>query len=132
MDHLLAQLTNPVLPPSIGQGGTVKGGTAVGMFISNLVGLLFIMAFLLALFFLLIGALSWITSGGDKNNLENARNRIIHALTGLIVVAATWAIMALVGQFFGFNFAKNSINFPLPSFDQSQAPARILRGVQEY
>ena len=104
MTHALAQLTNPVIPPLIGAGGTQKGGTALGMLLGNIIGALIIVAFVLAIIFLLTGAFHWITSGGDKANLENARNKIIHAIVGLIVMASVWAIMTIVSQFLGISF----------------------------
>jgi hypothetical protein len=107
----LAQLTNPVLPPSIGQGGVEKGGPAIGMFITNVIGGMFIVAFFVALLYLITGGFHWITSGGDKANLESARNKIIHAIVGLIVVASIWAVMTVVGQFVGLDFT----NLPIPT-----------------
>lgn len=104
----LAQITNPVLPPIIGSN---QGGNGFGILISNLVGLLFIVAALAAFFFLIMGGLQWITSGGDKNGLESARNKITHAIVGLLIVAAAWAIMFLIGKFIGIDFP----NLPIPS-----------------
>lgn len=99
-DRLLAQgIENPVLPPILGSGGPAQGGIAAGELISNLVSLIFIIAFIVSFIYLLTGAIYWITSGGDKANLESARNRIIHAILGLIVVAAAWAIATLVADF---------------------------------
>lgn len=103
----LAQITNPVLPSKI-SGADVSG---VGLLVSNLIGLLFIIAFLLAFFFLIIGGIQWVTSGGDKAGMEAARDKITHAIMGLIIVAAAWAVMMLVGQFLGITFP----NLPIPS-----------------
>lgn len=110
---LLAQITNPVLPTSLGgTGSTAEGGTVIGQLISNIVGLLLIFAFCLALLYLIMGGLQWITSGGDKASLETARNKITNAIIGLIVVAAAYAIFMLVGQFLGINIT----NLQIPSF----------------
>lgn len=109
---LLAQIGNPVLPPGLGGGtnpDTQSGGQALGKLISGLVGALFIAGFLLAFITLLIGAFGWITSGGDKQALEKARNQITNALVGLMLVAATYAITSLVAQFFGLDLAALSI-----------------------
>lgn len=106
-----AGLENPVLPAILGQGGTGQGPKALGLLIGNLVGLLLIGGFILTLFFLITGAITWITSGGDKNSLENARNRIIHAIMGVIILAAVWAIFTLVGQFIGLDIRK----LPIPT-----------------
>lgn len=112
--NLLAQLRNPVLPENIG-GSTNpsidSGGTATGLFVSNIIGGMFLVAFILTLIFIMTGAIHWITSGGDKASLENARNKIIHALVGLIVIASAWAVMLVVGDFFGLDFKK----LPIPS-----------------
>ena len=112
--HVLAQLRNPVLPPLI--GGSVKpdyktGGTALGTLISNLVGALFIAGFLLAFVYLLMGGIGWVTSAGDKAKLEKARDQITNAIIGLIVVAAAYALTAIVAQFFGFELK----SLPIPT-----------------
>ena len=114
MEKALAQLTNPVLPPFLGGGDRpdyLTGGTVIGSIVSSLVGIFFIGGFVLAFMFLLTGAFFWITSGGDKSSLENARNRIVHAIVGLIVLASAWAIMTLVGDFIGLDFSK----LPIPT-----------------
>lgn len=101
--QFLAQLTNPVLPPSLGSGGTEQGVTIIGKLISSIGGLFFLFAFCLTFLYLLTGGLSWITSGGDKSKLETARDKITNALVGLVIVAAAYAVFSLVGQFFGLD-----------------------------
>lgn len=102
----LAQIRNPVLPKSLGgNGGTIEdGGKNVGLLIGNLIGVIFIIAFITAFFYVLIGGINWVSSGGDKEKLVTARNQITHALVGLIVVGAGWAVMTLVSQFLGLDF----------------------------
>lgn len=117
--NLLAQLRNPVLPELLG-GGTspdyTKGGEVVGSLVGNIVGLIFIFTFFLAFLYLLTGAMAWVTSGGDKSSLEAARNKITHAIIGLLIVAATWAIMSIVAQFVGF---KDFPKLPIPTIEQT-------------
>ncbi len=86
--------------------------TNIGNVISAAVGLLIIVAAVLAFLYLILGGLQWITSGGDKTALESARNKITNAIIGLIIVAAAWAVMFLVGQFIGFNILGGSFNIP--------------------
>jgi hypothetical protein len=112
--HLLAQITNPVLPKSLGSGDTSQGGTALGKLISGLIGALFVAAFLLTFMFLIIGGIQWITAGGDKQALEKARNGITNAIMGLVIVAASFALMTLVGKFFGIDLTALTI----PSISQ--------------
>lgn len=125
--NLLAQLTNPALPPGLGGGlsaDIAKGPTALGGLIAALIGLILIIAFLLAFFTLITGGIQWITSSGDKAGLESARDKITHALLGLIIVAATWSIMILVGNFLGINLSTNRDTFrlPIPSFSGESLP----------
>lgn len=115
--HLLAQIRNPVLPPTLG-GGTSpdvnQGGTALGKLIGNLLGALFIAGFLLTFMMLVMGGIQWITAGGDKQALEKARTGITNAIMGLVIVAATYALMTLIGKFFGIDITALTI----PSFSQ--------------
>lgn len=111
MTQPLAQLINPVIPPIIGTGGPEKGGTAIGLLLGNILGGMMIVGFLTAMIFLMTGAFHWITSGGDKASLESARNKIIHSLVGLIVLASVWAMMTVISQFLGISFP----NLKIPS-----------------
>lgn len=117
MQRLLAQLTNPVIPEAIGAGGTEKGGEVIGLIITRAVSAMFLFAFIMAFFYLITGAIHWITSTGDKTKLEEARNRITHSIIGIIVVAATWAVMTLTGQFVGMDFEK----LPIPTISEQSS-----------
>ena len=75
--------------------------TDFGKVISSTFAFLLIVAGLLAFAYLIIGGIQWIISGGDKAGLEAARNRIVHAIVGLIVVFSAWAITLLIQQFIG-------------------------------
>ncbi len=113
MTRLLAQLKNPVLPKTIGEGSVDQGGKATGLLLGNLVGGIFVFAFILAFLYMVTGGIRWITAAGDKGRLEEARNRITGALIGTIVVAAAWAITVILGQFLGIEFP----NLPIPSIE---------------
>lgn len=98
---------------NIKQPETIKI-TDVGMLISSLVGTILIISALLAFIYLILGGIKWITSGGDKAGMEEARNKITHAIVGLIIVGAAWAIMTLVQNFLGIQIIGGSINLPKP------------------
>ena len=53
--------------------------------------------------FLIWGGIEWITSGGDKQKYEAARNRITAALVGLAIVAAAWALMNIAAKLLGIS-----------------------------
>lgn len=98
---------------TIGQPSNIKIGD-LGSLISALVGTLLIVAALLAFFYLILGGIQWITSGGDKAGMEAARNKITHAIVGLIIVGAAWAVMLLVQNFLGITVIGGALNLPTP------------------
>ena len=60
----------------------------------------FIIAGLVALLYLLLGALSWITSGGNKESVDKAREKIQAALIGLILIFVVLALVAVIENIF--------------------------------
>ena len=58
----------------------------------------FVIAGLAALIYLILGAFSWITSGGDKDAVSNAQKKIQAAVVGLIVLVLALAIIILIEQ----------------------------------
>lgn len=76
--------------------------------ISSVIGIMTVAAGIWFMFQVLTGGLYWITSAGDKTKLSEARDRIQNAAIGLLVVVAAWAILALAGQFLGFDILINS------------------------
>lgn len=98
--------------PVFAQGGqvdliiptpTILKITDLGKFLSAIFAAILVIATLAAFVFLLLGGLSWITSGGDKAAVEGAQKRIQAAIIGLFVVFAAWAIMIVIGKFLGIN-----------------------------
>jgi hypothetical protein len=75
----------------------------LGLLLSKFVVLLLMAAGIAAFFYLLLGGLQWITSGGDKAGVEAAREKITAAIIGLVIVACAWALFLLLQWFFGFN-----------------------------
>ncbi len=69
---------------------------SLGQVLGFVVTIAFVLAVLIALFFLLWGGIKWITSGGDKGGVEAARNQIIAAVIGLIIVFLSFFVLNLV------------------------------------
>ena len=66
----------------------------LGDILTFLIRAFFIVAGLMALLMLLLGAMAWVTSGGNKENVDKAREKIQAALIGVILV---FIVIALVG-----------------------------------
>ncbi|MEK7521335.1 MAG: hypothetical protein AAB599_00835 [Patescibacteria group bacterium] len=73
----------------------------IGTIVSVAVKVLVVVAAVLFFLWLVLGGIKWITSGGDKNKTEEARQQITAALVGLVVVFSAWAIARLIDILFG-------------------------------
>ena len=69
-----------------------------GEFLSFMIKFLFVLAGLLALFYMLWGALSWVTSGGDKDAVGKARDKIQAAVIGILVIVFTLSVIIALEQ----------------------------------
>lgn len=106
--RLLAAQTN--LGPPLGGIGPL--GNTSGFFLpfqtfettlSTVVGVLTIAGGLWFMFQIFGGSLQWLSSGGDKQALENARKRLTHAVIGLLMVILSYGFILLIGSIFGLN-----------------------------
>lgn len=90
----------PVQLPS--QINTVNG--MAGAYGANLVrltiNLLIFAATLLSLGFILFGGFRWLISDGDKKKVEDARNTIIYAVVGLMIVFLSVLAMNILSTLF--------------------------------
>lgn len=111
---LLAQDTiNLSPPPDWASLGTVT----IPALISAAVVLILIVAALVFFFMLIYGGIKYISSGGDKGQMESARGTITAALIGLVIVFAAWAIISLINTFFNINL----LQLNLPSLGTGEA-----------
>ena len=92
--YTFAQVVNivPNIAPTPGIGNVIRA----------VINLLFVVAAVIAIVFLIWGGIRWILSGGDKAGVEAARNTIIAAVIGLVIVFLTFFILTLVFNFLGF------------------------------
>lgn len=89
--------------------------TDIGKLVTSALSIALIVAGILVFAFLVWGGIEWITSGGDKQKTESAKNRITAALVGLAIVAASWALMKIISYFFGIeDFFSGSVSIPKP------------------
>ncbi len=84
-------------------GNGISSGTSFGTVLSNIVKILFIAGGIIALFMIIIGAIQWITSGGDKESVGKARGRITEGLIGLVVLGLAFVIVRVVGNLVNVN-----------------------------
>mgnify|MGYP001595922330 CR=1 FL=1 len=78
------------------------GFSDIGQFITNALSLAFVIGIIVVLVMFVVGAIQWISSGGDKEGVGAARGRITHAIIGLVILAVSYALFHLAAQFVGF------------------------------
>ena len=76
-------------------------GNNIGATIQAVVIVIIVLAVIVALLYLLYGGIKWITSGGDKEKVESARNHITAAIVGLIIVFLAIFIISILMALFG-------------------------------
>ncbi|MFH1561762.1 MAG: hypothetical protein ABID04_04280 [Patescibacteria group bacterium] len=103
-------LENPVLDSSI-RG--LSGLEFASKLVSLVFGLLILGGFLFFFFQIIMAGYTWITSQGNKDGVEKARNQLIYAFLGLFVVFSVFAIAKVVGYVFGLTgLEKLQIDLP--------------------
>lgn len=111
-------------PPTTAQGGNdamhnlcLITGSNVGQVVGAFVELIFVLAILAALLYLVWGGFKWLTSGGDKSAVGAAREHIVAALVGLVIIFLSYFILTIVLNLFGLGGSITNIKFPtIPRF----------------
>jgi hypothetical protein len=85
------------------------GGDNIANTLRNIVVFFIVLAVIIALMYLLYGGVKWITSRGEKTEVEAARNHIMAAIIGLIVVFLAIFIVSVLLAVFGLNFSNLTI-----------------------
>ena len=81
----------------------------LGPLIGTLIQFVFVLATIVALFFLIYGGFRWLVSGGDKTQVGAAREHIVAAIIGLVIIFLSYFILNLILSFFGISLSNLSI-----------------------
>jgi len=95
-----ADVFGNINPPGwLTKHGAVEVGPGFGLinFLSNVLKLATVVAGLFGLINLILAGFDYITSSGEPEKLKNASSKIWNSLTGLIIIAASYTIAALIG-----------------------------------
>ena len=91
MDKFLAAITLPT--------NGIPKVNANAQAITNILSAVFTLVGGLAVLFLLIGAVRYVTSNGDQGQLTQAKNTILYAIIGIVVSLSAFAIVQfLIGR----------------------------------
>ncbi len=77
-----------------------------GGIVRNVINVLLFVVGIIAVIMLIVGAIRYVTSGGDPNSTKGAKDTILYAIIGLIVAFTAFAII---------NFVVSNVDKPAPS-----------------
>lgn len=129
MLNLIAQagrgtINNPAAP-HLSPASSQAGGSLFESLLKTIISGLFVVGVLAFITFFIIGAIRWILSSGDKNSLEGARQQVLHAFIGLIVLFGLYAILKLLEGLFGVCL----INLSIPGISSASTGSSCAGGI---
>ena len=101
-DAISGVIGNITPPEAVSRLGV--GAEGISSFLNTAIQLIYIVGGLLFVFMVIISALQWITSGGDKEAVAGARNRLTFAIIGITLLALAFVMIRVLGQITGFEF----------------------------
>lgn len=98
--NYLAQITNVAVP---GGSAPAESPKQFAVTIATLWQTIILVGGLAFLLYFLLGGLGWITAGGDKGKIEEAKGKITQGLIGLAILAASYVIIKFIETAIGMN-----------------------------
>lgn len=95
-----AQAVNINTCPGGNFGALCLNATDLQKVISNGINFIFVVAAMLALVFLIIGGVKWLTSQGEKEGVNKARETIVAAIVGLVIIFLSYLIINFILNLF--------------------------------
>lgn len=84
----------------------------VASVVRTLISLLLIVAFVIAVIWMIIAGIQFVTGGGDPKAVSAAWGRIYWGIIGLVVVLGSFAIIVMVEKFFKVNIISQGLKLP--------------------
>ena len=104
-DQPIGPINNPALPePTYPRGTDLDVASAterIETLVSNLIGLLTIVAGIILTIMLIYGAIIYLAAGGDKAATEKGRKIITNAIVGIVAVVLAVALAGVIGRVAG-------------------------------
>jgi magnesium-transporting ATPase (P-type) len=109
-DNSVNQIFGTIAPPVSGLPTDPQQG--ITSIVSFLIRAFFVIAALTMLAYLLWGAYDWITSGGEKEKVAKAQNKITNAVVGMLLTVALLVVYNLITSDILKIFPSWSISLP--------------------
>lgn len=93
--------------PKLTQGYNPTSDVAGGLtlVISNTLAIITIIAGLTFIYYFMVGAINWITAGGEAQKAQAARATIMNALVGLMITVIAYPVILIVSRLLGLPLA---------------------------
>ena len=78
------------------QGDNTQAASTIDNLITTIINILSLVVGVVSVIMIIIGGLRYITSNGDSGNVTNAKNTILYAIVGLVIVALAQLIVQFV------------------------------------
>ena len=114
MKELAISIFGTPIPPPSNITPLVTEQNLLAKLIRFGVQFMFIAAIILAVFFMVLAGIQWITSGGNKEGIQKARQRLIYSIIGLIIVFFAFFMINIVGGLFGADLLNTVPDVPHP------------------
>ncbi len=98
-----------ITPPVSGLGGGANPSQDLSALLGSLINFMIIITGIVALVYMLWGALSWVTSGGDKEKLQKAQSRIRSAVIGIVMAVV---VLVIFNAIFSLVFPNSGVITP--------------------
>jgi len=110
-----------ITPPVGGLGGGANPSQDLSTILGAIINFMIVITGITALIYMLWGALSWVTSGGEKEKLQKAQGRIRSAVIGIVMSVV---VLVIFNAIFSLAFPNSGIitpsnggfKFSLPTF----------------
>jgi len=111
MDKYLAKANNiGIIGGGEGFGGygtdtfdQITFGARLSTIVSNVIGIMTMVGGIYFIFMFIIGAYGVMTASGNKDKLQQAQNRILYAVIGLVILVAAYGLISVIGTLLGLD-----------------------------
>lgn len=79
-----------------GGSGCTESGPSVNSVINAVINILSWVVGIISVIMIIVGGFKYVTSGGDSGNVQSAKNTVIYALVGVVIVAISQTLVKFV------------------------------------
>ncbi len=105
-------IINPAIPKLGFTPETAEDGTAFTSYFAIVWKAIQLIGGLMVLFYFIWGGMEWIMGHGEKAKVEAARNKMMQASLGFIVLISSFIIIGFIGTLIGYDFLNPVFGLP--------------------